>query len=124
MRFVSHVTGRRRDIGPGAYPMEAQTDGSALVFMSRRDTALSDMTLTKILRDAAIARELREKNGRSHDVGCHEIDPDYQLLARSGHFPSRTGAIILVHVGWAHSHAPPARREAKFTLVGVGEILA
>jgi integrase len=37
--------------------MKAQADGAPFVFVSRRGTALSDMTLTKILRDAGISSD-------------------------------------------------------------------
>lgn len=37
--------------------MESESDGSPFVFVSRRGTPLSDMTLTKILRDASIQSE-------------------------------------------------------------------
>jgi integrase len=46
--------------------MEAQSDGSPLVFVSRRGTALSDMTLTKILRDAAIASDTAGRTATVH----------------------------------------------------------
>jgi integrase len=46
--------------------MEAESDGSPLVFVSRRGTALSDMTLTKILRDAAIASDTAGRTATVH----------------------------------------------------------
>ena len=46
--------------------MAAERDGSPFVFPSRKGTALSDMTLTKILRDAGIASETPGRTATVH----------------------------------------------------------
>jgi integrase len=72
--------------------MEAQSDGSALVFTSRRGTALSDMTLTKILRDAAIASDTA---GRTATV--HSFRSSFRDWASEHAYPRDLAERVLAH---------------------------